>query len=279
MQPFVQKVLHPTDLSPASDVAFAYALAIAVVRKAALTILNAHKDFDHEDWTRLPRVREVLERWGLLEAGSSRADVFAKLAVKVSKVGVDASDPVEAILGFLGEHPHDLMVLATEGREGLPRFLHGSVAQQAARGSGVRALFVPEGCRGFVSLADGSLSLRRILVPVAERPDPQAAVESAAWAAEALGLPPVAIHVLHVGATLPDLDLPPGDTWTWHPMTRPGDPVEEILAVAEELPADLLVMTTDGRDGFIDVFRGSHVERVVRRAACPVATLPIPKGI
>jgi nucleotide-binding universal stress UspA family protein len=142
----------------------------------------------------------------------------------------------------------------------------------------VRALFVPEGGRGFVSPAEGALSLRRILVPVAERPDPQAAVESAAWAAEALGVPPVAIHVLHVGEALPALELPKGDDWTWHPMTRSGDPVEEILAAAEELPSDLLVMTTDGRDGFLDVFRGSHVERVVRRAGCPVVALPVPKA-
>src|SRR5262245_13516850 len=213
MQPLVHRVFHPTDLSPASDVAFAHALAVAVARQAALTILNARKDFDAEDWTRLPRVREVLERWGLLEAGSARADVFARLAIRVRKVGVDAADPLEAILGFLAEHPQDLMVLATEGREGLPRFLHGSVAQRAARVSGVRTLFVPERGRGFVSPAEGSLSLRRILVPVAERPDPQAAVESAAWAAQALGVPPVAIHVLHVGEAPPDLDLPRGDSW------------------------------------------------------------------
>jgi nucleotide-binding universal stress UspA family protein len=142
----------------------------------------------------------------------------------------------------------------------------------------VRTLFVPERSRGFVSPAEGSLSLRRILVPVAERPDPQLAVESAAWVAEALGVPPVAIHVLHVGEAPPALELPKGDGWIWHRITRPGDPVEEILTAAEELPADLLVMTTDGRDVFIDAFRGSHVERVVRRATCPVVALPVPKG-
>ena len=223
-------------------------------------------------------MREVLERWGLLEAGSARADVFARLAVRVKKVGVDTADPLDGILRFLGEQPQDLMVLATEGREGLPRFLRGSVAQRAARASGVRTLFVPEGGRGFVGPAEGSLSLQRILVPVAERPDPQAAVESAAWAAEALGVAPVAIHVLHVGGTPPALDLPTGDGWAWHRVTRAGDPVEEILAAAEELPSDLLVMTTDGRDVLIDAFRGSHAERVVRGASCPVLALPVPKA-
>ena len=72
MQASVHRVLHPTDLSPASDVAFAHALAIALARRGQLTILNARKDFDDADWRRLPRVREALERWGLLEPGSAR---------------------------------------------------------------------------------------------------------------------------------------------------------------------------------------------------------------
>ena len=50
MRPFVQNVFHPTDFSGASQVAFSHALAIAIARKAKLTIMNASKGFRGEDW-------------------------------------------------------------------------------------------------------------------------------------------------------------------------------------------------------------------------------------
>ncbi len=67
--PFVSSVLHPTDFSAASERALAYALAIALIRQTELTILhvNPHKNVE-VDWTRFPPVREILERWGLLES-------------------------------------------------------------------------------------------------------------------------------------------------------------------------------------------------------------------
>jgi nucleotide-binding universal stress UspA family protein len=34
-------------------------------------------------------------------------------------------------------------------------------------------------------------------------------------------------------------------------------------------------MTTDGRNGFLDALRGSHSERVLRRARVPLLTVPV----
>ena len=36
----------------------------------------------------------------------------------------------------------------------------------------------------------------------------------------------------------------------------------------------LLVMATEGREGFLDVVRGSVSEQVLREAPCPVLTVP-----
>jgi nucleotide-binding universal stress UspA family protein len=33
-------------------------------------------------------------------------------------------------------------------------------------------------------------------------------------------------------------------------------------------------MSTDGRNGFLDVLRGSHSERVLRHAPCPLLAIP-----
>ncbi|MBW2267387.1 MAG: universal stress protein [Deltaproteobacteria bacterium] len=46
-----------------------------------------------------------------------------------------------------------------------------------------------------------------------------------------------------------------------------------IIAEAEHLPADLIVMGTRGRTGLKHILLGSVAERVVREAPCPVLTV------
>jgi nucleotide-binding universal stress UspA family protein len=53
-----------------------------------------------------------------------------------------------------------------------------------------------------------------------------------------------------------------------------GNPVPEIVGMSERLPADLLVMGTHGRSGFDRLMLGSVTEKVLRRAMCPVLTVP-----
>ncbi|HKY32873.1 MAG TPA: universal stress protein [Candidatus Polarisedimenticolia bacterium] len=60
------------------------------------------------------------------------------------------------------------------------------------------------------------------------------------------------------------------------PVLLEGHPARELARWAEELPADLLVLGTHGRHGFERLMLGSVTERIVRRAACPVLTVPLP---
>jgi nucleotide-binding universal stress UspA family protein len=55
---------------------------------------------------------------------------------------------------------------------------------------------------------------------------------------------------------------------------RKGDVVTEILSVATNMLADLIVLTTQGHNGFLDALRGSTTERIVRAANCPVLAVP-----
>lgn len=52
------------------------------------------------------------------------------------------------------------------------------------------------------------------------------------------------------------------------------DVSSEILARAGVLPADLIVMGTHGRGGFDHLVLGSVAEKVLRKARCPVLTVP-----
>lgn len=271
--PFVATVVHPTDFSAASRTAFAHALAIATIRKTRLDILHV-RGGDGENWSRFPGVRETLERWGLLDPGSDRSAVFEQLAVRVKKVQL-RGDPASETLAYIRKVAPDLLVLATEGRRGLARLIEPSVAQIVARRSHTMTLFIADKGRGFVSLEDGHLSLRRILVPVDESPDATMAILTATRAAEALGDAPVEISLLHVGdGPFPSYARPDSDLWTWQEIRGAGDVDDEILSVAESTQADLIVMATDGRNGVLDAIRGSFTERVVRRAVCPILAVP-----
>lgn len=53
-----------------------------------------------------------------------------------------------------------------------------------------------------------------------------------------------------------------------------GSPAAEIIRVATELPADLLVIGTHGLGGFERFILGSVTEKVLRKAPCPVLTVP-----
>jgi nucleotide-binding universal stress UspA family protein len=52
------------------------------------------------------------------------------------------------------------------------------------------------------------------------------------------------------------------------------DVYREILLQAERLRSDLVVMGTHGRSGFERLFLGSTAEKVLRKAGCPVMTVP-----
>ena len=82
--------------------------------------------------------------------------------------------------------------------------------------------------------------------------------------------------VLHVGDqdSGPSVELPDGEKWAFERVQRSGDPVEEILGTAREIGANLIVMPTAGRNGFLDAVRGTTTERVLRQAPCPVLAVP-----
>jgi nucleotide-binding universal stress UspA family protein len=273
--PLVESILHPTDFSDGSESAFAHALAVALFRQTHLTLLHVSAHSVDEGWSQFPPVRKTLERWGLLEPGSPRSAVYRKLGVRVQKVASKGHNPAQAILEQIEKEPVELIVLATEGRDGIPRWLRGSVAESVARDSDTMTLFVPRGVHGFVGFEDGELSLRRILVPVAVRPSAQAAVQFAARAAALIGEDDVEIVLLHVGDEMPELRLPGELVSRTREVLRNGEIEDEIVAAAEEMDADLVVMVTEGPNSLIDALRGTTTENVLRRVACPVLTVPV----
>ncbi len=107
-----------------------------------------------------------------------------------------------------------------------------------------------------------------------------------------------ALHVMSAAAALPEFSLSTGgpvdedalfalQTATAGRFTQAsaagiavdvlvdvGSPAGRILERAGALPADLIVMGTHGNSGFQHLMLGSVTERVLRKATCPVFTVP-----
>ena len=271
----IQNVLHPTDFSESSLVAFHHALKAAMLSRSKLTLLHVSTE-GHPEWSQFPGVRETLERWGLLPKGSPRSAV-AELGIDACKVVANEGEPVEAVIRYLQRSPADLIVLSTSQRNGRIPWLGKSVSAPVTRKAGEMALLIPGDVEGFVSAKDGSIKLNKILIPIARTPRPEPALNAAARFVQKFKSAEGTFIVLHVGTsnTMPALQYPEVPGWTWQKELRTGEVIDGIVKTAKEFEADLIVLATDGRNGFLDGLRGSHSERLVRYGVAPLLTIPV----
>ncbi len=273
-QPGIGFVLHPTDLSQASERAFNHALAIAIRSGSSFTLLHAVGRRATDNWIEFPSVSTRLAQWK--SAGSTAGIEKAMRQASVSKVEVDIRDPVAASKKYLKTHAVDMLVLAISGRTGISRLLRPSRAEKLARQTKLLTLFVPEGARDFVRPRSGEVTLRRILIPVDPSTDPRPAMNQAVHAAALLDNPSLEITLLHVGEGDRRMeDLPDLPFCRWHMLERRGDVVETIMETGEEIGADAIYMSTAWSRASIGRVSGGVTEAVLSLARCPVVTVPI----
>src|SRR5205809_6148393 len=106
MDRIIEGVLHPTDFSEGSKIAFYHALKAALLAKSKITLLNVSSD-ERPNWDEFPGVRETLEKWGLLPPGSPR-NAVADLGIDVRKAITQKKDPVDAVVNYLHEFPAEM---------------------------------------------------------------------------------------------------------------------------------------------------------------------------
>ena len=268
----LNSLLLPSDFTPASDAAFAHALKIALVGKLKLTIFHVSNPSETElPWEEYPRVRQTLVSWGLAPPEIARHEVAPRLGIRVRKVAVHGRDPFSAILSFLDKEPTDLIVLSTRG-ERVDRWLPEPIAGPLMRHARIMTLFVPADGKNFVDLDSGKVNLKTILVPVDHQPAAEPALLAAAEVSQRIAPGPVRLVLLHVGnaAASPEVSVPNGPRWSVERMTRQGSVVDQILEASRSVEADLVIMRTEGRHGFLDALRGSCSERVVSEVGCPL---------
>jgi nucleotide-binding universal stress UspA family protein len=269
------QVLHPTDFSESDASAFAHALRIALAGQEQLALLHVRKADEDFSWEDFPHVRATILRW-LHQLPPEKQQELQLGKMEVAKYTQPGDDPVKCVADYLRDHPSDLMVLATNQYEGIDRLLHKPTATPMARYAGLKTLFVPRIGEGFVSVEDGTVSLKQVLVPVDFTPDPQVALDAAVSLLHLLKVTDAEITIIHMSDKEqgPPLILPTDAGWKVNRFLVDGAVVDTILEVAKEKRPNLIVMATDGRNGFLDALRGTSTERVVREARCPVLAVP-----
>jgi nucleotide-binding universal stress UspA family protein len=68
-----------------------------------------------------------------------------------------------------------------------------------------------------------------------------------------------------------------GDVVQMSTVTKIGRAQDEILSVADDCKADMIILGTHGRTGFDHFISGSVSEGVARRSKCPVLIIPNPE--
>lgn len=270
----IQTIAHPTDFSEAGAEAFAHALRLAVATKSRLLLLHVRETGREDEHGTFPHVREVLARWGLMQKNEAPSQIKTRLGVKVAKVDIHHKSAADGLFEFVLSHRADLIVIATHGREGLSRYVSGSVSEDLSRRTHVPTLFIAPNAKGFVDSATGAMQLKRILFPVAEDPSPLFALNLLGQMLAPLGVSSQAFRFLHIGAAPPRLPLG-ADRQV---EIRNGPVVETILDVAEERTVDMIAMPTAGHKSFVDALKGSTAEQVLRHAPCPVLTIRTAAG-
>jgi nucleotide-binding universal stress UspA family protein len=295
----IRRILCPTDFSDTSNHAAAHAEALALWYGASISALHVYNPI-------------LLPIPGLGLAGyrgepepdeRMKADFRERLqsTFPQSRAGrirldtrIEVGPPAIRIVAAATALPADIIAMGTHGASGLEHLVLGSVTEHVLRHAPCPVLTVPPRSR-----ATSVLPFKRLLVPVDFSDWSLAAVEAAwslakesearvtllcamAWGPEGeMGMPlpdevPVGGHPREQDIEARLWGLVPDGVRDWcMPSVRVerGRPFREILRVADEVHADLIVMGVHGRSALGLALFGSTTNQVVRRATCPVLTL------
>lgn len=282
----VREILFPTDLTLASDRAFEHAALLAERLGARVTLYHVVLSYPETVASRAADPHRERTKRALRDA-RDRLEQRMAGAPPAAEILVEEDESIHrALVRTLRARKPDLTVMSTHGREWIARLFLGSVAETALDVARTPLLLVREPDHGV------ALPYRRILVPTDLSAASGRAFPTAGMLARAFGAEVIALHV----AAWPRGDRAFGTSGVTYeiessvpsedalgeflgsefagvkllPRVLIGSAWDRIIETAKLERADLIVMSTHGRDSLKDRVIGSHTERVVRQAPCPV---------
>ncbi len=178
----------------------------------------------------------------------------------------EVGSPPTCIQQLATRENFELILMGTHGRDGLLRWLYGSVAEGVARHAPCPTMLVRS--------PQFSGEFRRILVP-------NDGSEESSGVARHIGRflsPETRVTILHCSPTSPDQQEQlrrQVDGRPWMSLDVALNPAPQgIFDWLDCNDCDLIAMSTHGRDGLAHLWKGSVAEAVVRQANCPVLIFP-----
>ena len=303
----IKHVLCPVDFSEFSRHAFGRAVAVARGYGADVTVLHvlpvpsAVPALPYGPEGPGPFGFEAVDRDRVHAELSRFLGTGDPVGVPVRYETAEAPSVQKEILLQTSKTSADLVVVGTHGRSGFDHLFLGSVAEKTLRTSRVPVLVVPPHTRDVVPAPREPF--RSVLCAVDFSQDSARAFEYAAsLARHGAGR----LTLLHVVEPMPvgydPMVGPPFDIAGYElrleesgraqlqklapdrvtagceveTVLARGKAYKEILRVAAERQADLIVLGVHGRNAFDRLVFGSTTEHIIRRARCPVLAVPAP---
>ena len=302
----LNRIVCAIDFSECSRHALDHAVAIARWYESELTVL--HVFTDREPVNIIPTLAGARLRTPVRPSLGRRQEVARDLhrfvvqsdvkGLDLEEIVQEAPDVAVEILAQGAVRKADLLVLGSHGRSGMKRLLLGSITEQILRTSEIPMMVVPFRTDhvGFGTAAP----FKHIVCPVDFSSSSLEALEYALSLAEegdadltilhVIDMPPEFVEaVMHTQAPpakirskvaasyeqrllalVPDAVRASCEVDT---VMADGRPSSEILRVAGDRRADLIVMGVQGRGAIDLLWFGSKTNEVIRSGQCPVLTV------
>ncbi len=80
------RIIHPSDFTEDSHTGLVHAIKLTLAAQGELSVMHVDPDVARADFEDFPKVRPILERWGVLPKGSRREQV-RDLGITIKKPG------------------------------------------------------------------------------------------------------------------------------------------------------------------------------------------------
>ena len=256
-------IVQATDLLPDADATMAHGLAIA--RRTGGQLITLHVNDKPADEP-LSDPEKMLIELAKKELEIDHHTVVCRIDEK----------PTKGLLKSIEGNKTDLLIMGTRQQRGDSKNSRKSVTETAALDASMPTLVVHVGQRGLVN-DEGAIELDHVLLPVGDGEEARDAIRGLTKLLDRLQIDDIDITLLRIGddEILEYLTIPERDGWRWHRETRKGFVSNTIAEICEAKDIDLITMSTRGQDGIIDVFSGTHTQKVIRRAPCPLLVIPM----
>lgn len=282
------RILCPIDLTPESDEALRYGIALAKAYDAKLLVVNCADSYAMGGLSQRAHVMSQMET-----SVRKHLRIPTSLAFEWQALLVDG-DPKEVIAHEAAERGVDLIVMRSRRRPYAAALL-GSTAESICRTAPCPVLVTHTREQDWAGKTTNEVGLQRVLVAYDFSSDSELALSYGLSLAQEYQAELHLLHVLPSRSARPEAPeiafLPlsadngfreaavrlklavPTETREWCELkqaVREGQPYREVLAYADDQNIDLICMGASGTGFGMRALFGSNSDRVLRQAPCPV---------